>query len=103
MLPMVESEARATVNQIKEHFGNIRRLIYDLYQRKGWESLGYQSWRECVTAEFEESQSKLYQQLDAAKIEAIIFHNCGNEIGAIPEGRLRPPDRPAPADSDSTE
>jgi hypothetical protein len=52
------------------------------------QALGYGSWRECVTAEFHQAQTTLYQQLDAARMEMAISANA--EIGSIPEGQLRP-------------
>lgn len=87
-LPMSAAEARQAVEAIKGHINEARRLIYDLRQREGWKALGYDSWRECVAAEFEQSQAYLYRQYQAAEIEAVI--SPIGEIGLIPEGRLRP-------------
>jgi len=66
---MTEQEARLVVVQIKEHISATRVLLYDLYRRDGWRSLGYASWSECVQAEFHSSRSYLYRQLAAALIE----------------------------------
>lgn len=91
---MSEAEARECVKAINGHMNSARALLLDLYERRGWEALGYQSWRECVTAEFEGSQARLYQQLQAAQIERRISTNV--EIGTIPEGQLRPLTRLTP-------
>lgn len=85
---MTPDEARECVSKIKQQAGELRRLLYDLDVRRGWEALGYGSWRECVLAEFEFTAQKLYQELTAAKIEANISTTV--DIGAIPETHLRP-------------
>ncbi len=85
---MTAEEARQTVDAINAHLNSARALLLDLYEREGWRALGYQSWRECVTAEFEQSQRHLYRQLQAAQIEREICPR--GQIGAIPEKHLRP-------------
>jgi hypothetical protein len=45
------------------------------------------AWRECVAADFDQSKTHLYRQLEAAKIEASI--SPIGEIGTIPERQLR--------------
>jgi hypothetical protein len=65
-----------------------RVLLLKLYEGRGWAALGYASWRECVVNEFDASKTHLYRELEAAKIESRI--SPIGEIGAIPEGRLRP-------------
>jgi hypothetical protein len=70
---MTEAEARERVNliknKIKDHVGEEKRLVLDLYEREGWRALGYNSWRDCVLHEFEGSQSRLYELLDEARVE----------------------------------
>jgi hypothetical protein len=85
---MTEDEARACVSEIKSHMGSARALLMNLYDHRGWQALGYPSWRACVVAEFEQSQAYLYRQLQAAEIEQRI--SPIGEIGAIPETHLRP-------------
>lgn len=85
---MTPDEARACVFAIQQQAGELRRLLYDLYVRRGWEALGYNSWRECVLAEFTYSEGALYHILKAAQIEANI--SSRDEIGKIPERHLRP-------------
>lgn len=52
-------------------------------EREGWKALGYESWRECAVAEFQISQSRIYQLLDAARIST----NLENK--EMPEIHLR--------------
>lgn len=85
---MSADEARAAVGAINQHMNSARAILLDLYERRGWAALGYTSWRECAVAEFEGSQARLYQQLQAAQIERRISTNV--EIGTIPEGQIRP-------------
>jgi hypothetical protein len=66
---MTLDQARKCVEQINNLAGEIGKLLLDLYEREGWKALGYKNWRECATAEFKQSQSRLYELLDAAKVE----------------------------------
>ena len=84
--PMIYKEAREVVDQINSNMNNVRYLVLDLYERKGWEALGYASWRDCVTKEFQQSQRHLYEQLEAAQTEKNICATAQN----IPERQLRP-------------
>jgi hypothetical protein len=54
-------------------------------QREGWRALGYDSWRACMVAEFEQGKSQLHRILDAAQVEK----NLLSPIGDIPETHLR--------------
>ena len=85
---MIYSEAKECVNQINANMTNIRSLVLDLYERKGWDALGYESWRECVVKEFKQSQAYLYRQLEAAQTEKVISP-IGEKV-EIPESQLRP-------------
>ncbi len=83
---MTHVEAKECVSKINSTLTNVRSLILELYERKGWEVLGYRSWRECVTKEFKQSERYLYRQLEAAQTEKNIW-----PIGqkSIPESQLR--------------
>lgn len=85
---MSADEARACVVAINHHMNSARAELLRLYEGRGWVSLGYASWRECVKAEFELSKTRVYELLSAAQIEQRI--SALAEIGAIPERRLRP-------------
>ena len=85
---MSADEARECIAEIKAHEKGLRARVFDLYERRGWDALGYTSWRECVLSEFDSGQATLYQELTAAKIERQI--SAMAEIGTIPERQLRP-------------
>ena len=86
---MTVDEARRYVDEIKSHVGRARSLLLELYERRGWESLGYTNWRECVVGEFGQGQRYLYYQLQAAEIEKNLCTIVQNET-PIPESHLRP-------------
>lgn len=85
--PMIYKEAREAVDQINSNMNNVRYLVLDLYEREGWVALGYQSWRECVVAEFKQNENYLYRQLEAAQVQKNILPIGKNEIA---ESQLRP-------------
>ncbi len=66
---MTADEARSAVMAINQHMNSARAILLDLYERRGWVALGYMSWRECVAAEFDQSQRALYYVLQAAQVE----------------------------------
>jgi len=84
---LTPDQARSLVERIRSHITDARALVLELHEKEGWKALGYDSWRECVVAEFEQSQSYLYRLLDAAQVEKNI-----SPIGEkpIPESVLRP-------------
>lgn len=86
---MTYKEAKACVDGINSNMNNIRSLVLELYERKGWDALGYESWRECVVKEFQQSQAYLYYQLEAAQTERAIS-TIVEMPGRIPESQLRP-------------
>ncbi len=86
---MTVFEARECVKQINENIHNVRALLLDLYERKGWEALGYESWRACAVGEFKGKENYLYKQLAAAKAEKNICTMVQNSE-PIPERVLRP-------------
>lgn len=93
---MTALEARQCIDEIKGHLNSVRLLLLDLDERRGWEALGYSSMRHCMVGEFGRSQSQLYRELKAGKIEREI--SPMGEIGLIPERQLRyigqiPPER----------
>ena len=66
---MDADEARRYVDRINERMENMRQLITELHERRGWAALGYPSWEECVKAEFQRARSTVFAQLQAATIE----------------------------------
>ena len=84
---MTAEEARQCIEEIKGHLRSLRSLLLILDERRGWFALGYSSMRQCMVEEFGRSQSKLYRELKAGKIERKI--SPMGEIGIIPERQLR--------------
>lgn len=78
-------EARSLVDEIRVHLESARALLLRLYEGEGWTALGYNSWRQCVLEEFGTSESQLYRELSAARIEAM----ASLPIGSVPESHVR--------------
>lgn len=85
---MTYKEAKACVDGINANMNNIRSLVLELYERKGWDALGYESWRECVVKEFQQNERYLYKQLEAAQVQKVVCPIGQKE--EIPESQLRP-------------
>jgi hypothetical protein len=85
-----QADARSLLERIRAHINDARTLVLELYERKGWLALGYNSWRECVVAEFDQSKSHLYRLLDAARAERFLFRRID-----VREKRERVARRPA--------
>jgi hypothetical protein len=86
---LTKDQARKLVDRINLHFNDARTLLLELQEREGWKALGYESWRACAIAEFGQSQSRVYQLLDAARVERNIS-TVVEQPGQIPETVLRP-------------
>lgn len=82
-------EARECVKKINQNIQSTRALLLELYERKGWEALGYGSWRECVVKEFGGKQAYAYFQLSAAKVERNLS-TIVEKTESILESHLRP-------------
>jgi site-specific DNA-methyltransferase (adenine-specific) len=99
-LSMSRDEAQQCVARIAHHLEEARALLLELYEREGWRALGYDSWRACVVAEFSQSQTALYRQLTAARVERTISHNGKNGdpipvLHALELAPLEPPEQRA--------
>jgi hypothetical protein len=94
---MIYKEARECADKINANMNNVRGLVLELYERKGWAALGYGTWRECVTAEFKQGQAYLYYQLEAAQIEQNLGKSTLVDSEQIPETHLRPLSKLEPA------
>jgi hypothetical protein len=91
---MDRDEAERCVHRIRDGMDSIRADVLRLHEGEGWKALGYGSWRECVVAEFGQSQRHLYQLLTAAKIERELLLAGEDDFRAmaqtpIPERQLR--------------
>ena len=65
---MGEAEARMLVQKIRDNLNSLADDLWELKNREGWKALGYNSWRDCAMAEFDLSQSRVYQLLTHAQI-----------------------------------
>jgi hypothetical protein len=63
-----------------------------MYEREGWKALGYESWRAYGQAEFGYSESRVYELMNAAKVERNLsaMAEIGDSEDVIPERHLRP-------------
>ncbi len=64
-------------------------MLLDLDRRRGWEALGYTSFRECAVAEFGKSQGYVYKLLHAAEVDenlatSEVYPMDKSEIASIP-------------------
>lgn len=83
---ITKDEARMRTESIRASVLNIREHLYVMFNARGWEALGYSSWHEYLTTEFETNHTYLRRQTYAAAIEA----DLGIEIGTHKESHLRP-------------
>lgn len=87
--PMSAQEARECVATIKSNLESLGAMLLDLDRRRGWEALGYASFRECAVAEFGKSQGYVYKLLHAAEVDenlaaSEIYPLDKSEIALIP-------------------
>lgn len=73
IVPLTEGEARQLTNSIKAHLQAADAQILELHERDGWKALGYTSWRDCIQAEFNLTQSRGYQLLALARVKRNII------------------------------
>jgi hypothetical protein len=66
---LTKAQAQKLVDQVNRHFDDARALLLELEEKEGWRALGYDSWRSCAIAEFGKSASRVYQLVDAARVE----------------------------------
>jgi len=87
--PMTWDEARSCVAAIRSNLESLGAMLLDLERRRGWEALGYSSFRECAIAEFGKSQGYVYKLLHAASVDenlaaSEIYPLDKSEIALIP-------------------
>ncbi len=64
-----QSSARALVEQINRNLGEVRSLVLELHDRRGWKALGYATWEACVEEEFSQHRRTVFAHLQAANFE----------------------------------
>jgi hypothetical protein len=93
-----KSEARRLVSRINAESAQVRALVLKLHDGEGWRVLGYESWKECVEAEFVFSRQHAYRLLEAAQVERRL--PPAGDTRLLPERHVRelstvPPERQA--------
>ncbi len=58
--PMSAEEAREYIEEINGSIESLALKLLELYRRRGWEALGYESWEECAKVEFRKSRAYLF-------------------------------------------
>lgn len=89
--PMTAEEAREAVEQINTGAIFIRGKLLEIHRRKGWEALGYESWKEFAEGEFQSHRDTLYKMVEAAETEIRLIES-GAEVSKIfdtPDSQLR--------------
>lgn len=89
--PMTAEEAREAVKQINAGAIFIRGKLLEIHRRKGWEALGYESWKEFAEGEFQSHRDTLYKMVEAAETEIKLIES-GAEVSKIfdtPDSQLR--------------
>lgn len=95
-----KARASAICDRIRENMTSARDLLVELYEGRGWEALGYKSWRECATAEFGRHEQTLYCQLKAAKVARELKASADDGV-FMTRHKNEPSDEPASPDPDA--
>lgn len=69
-ITMTATEARECVNVVKNHLHDARQKAWELHERKGWQALGYATFKECCHAEFRQSFQHVYKLIGAYEVES---------------------------------
>jgi hypothetical protein len=65
---LTADEARTLTTEIQQSAERTHALLLRAHEGEAWAALGYASWRDYATAEFNMSQSRAYQLLDQARV-----------------------------------
>jgi hypothetical protein len=65
-------EAHACIERIKGSLESVRAELFDLREREGWAALGYASFKDCIQDEFQMSEQRAYQLLNAFVVDRIL-------------------------------
>lgn len=65
---LTAEEARALTDEIQQSAERTYSLLLRAHEGEAWAALGYGSWRDYATTEFNMSQSRAYQLLDQARV-----------------------------------
>lgn len=87
-IQMSREEAQVLVKEIRADVHSLGEKILRLKDGRGWKALGYASWRECVAAEFKQSQSQLYRLLHAVEVNQAL-QSADSSLPQLPERHVR--------------
>lgn len=97
---LTAEEARALTDEIQQSAERTYALLLRAHEGEAWSALGYGSWRDYATTEFNMSQSRAYQLLDQARVVRSIEAasdstnvELPNEAQARELGRVPEPER----------
>jgi hypothetical protein len=87
---LTADEARALTSEIQQSAERTHALLLRAHEGEAWVALGYASWRDYATAEFNMSQSRAYQLLDQARVVRAIESASDSTNVELPnEGQAR--------------
>lgn len=84
LTPMTADQAQHHVDQIKAGINDIGRHLLELHDGRGWEALGYETWRACAQAEFGFGKSQAYRLMAEAKVIANLQNSPIGENVELP-------------------
>lgn len=61
-------QARALTDRIRDSVEATWSLLLEAHESRAWAALGYSTWAEYVSAEFDMSRSRSYQLLDQGRV-----------------------------------
>jgi hypothetical protein len=94
--PMERYEAEQKTGRIRANFEENRRLIREIYDRKGYLALGCDTFEEWWTDYLQQSRTAMFYWKAACRIEDHINGDLSTRVDKqihIPEGILRPPQK----------
>ena len=90
---MTKSCARDLTDRIKAGVNDVAEMLHRAHEGRAWEALGYASWKDYCTAEFQMSKRRSYQLLDFVEIKqevSAIDVECTTVHSPISERQTRP-------------
>lgn len=66
------AQARKLTGQIKAATGQLWSLLLEAHDRGAWKAMGYKSWGDYISAEFDMGRSQSYRLLDQARVTKAI-------------------------------
>ena len=95
---MTRSCARDLTDRIKVAAQDLAEMLHRAHEGRAWEALGYASWKEYCTAEFQMSARHSYRLLDFAQIKSVLSDQLvtpESESQVRPLTQLEPDQQPA--------